>query len=130
VGGSNSGAGPTRDAACTNPAALGGGEAHFSGTYLPTHANQPLFLLVPGLPLYPPFVLYANFYAGECVPDSTGHSYLEIRVRPDPGDVRLNQIPFNSPILSPALLGTHIIDYQWALGDLLSLVATKAAAMP
>jgi hypothetical protein len=127
---SNGGVGPGFDQACTNPAALGGGEAHFGHTLLPTHTNQPLFTLIPGLPLYPPFALYANLYAGECVKDSTNHSYLEIRVRPGPGDVRENRIPFTHIALSPALLGTHIIDYQWPMGELLSLVATKAAAMP
>ncbi len=43
---------------------------------------------------------------------------------------RTNPIPFTSPVLSPALLGTHILDYNWTMGDLLTLVATKAAAVP
>jgi hypothetical protein len=46
------------------------------------------------------------------------------------GDVRTNPIPFTAGILSPALLGTHILDYSWPLEDLLAVVATKAAAMP
>ena len=70
------------------------------------------------------------FYAGECVPDDTGHSYLEVRMRPQIGDQRTNPINFDHGTLSPAGLGTHILDYAFPLSDLKALVATKAAAMP
>jgi len=71
-----------------------------------------------------------DFYAGEWVKDAAGRSYLEIRVRPDPGDMRTDPISYTHPALSPSLLGTHILDYSWGLGDLIRLVQTKAAAMP
>ena len=118
------------DLACTNPAALAGGEGAFSGTYLPTSTRQPLFNIRPAPEFDTPFILYRNLYAGECVKDAHGHSYLEIRVRPGVGDLRTNLIPFDHPVLAPSFLGTHILDYNWALGDLLTLVATKAAHMP
>jgi len=82
----------------------------------------------PGFPT--PFVKFPSFYSGRCVQDATGHSYLEVSVTPGPGDMRTNPIPFTNPVLSPSLLGTHILDYNWTQEDLLSLVATKAAAMP
>ncbi|MFQ5515577.1 MAG: DUF3089 domain-containing protein [Myxococcota bacterium] len=130
VGGSNAVGPDGMDTACTNPAALAGGEAKFLATYLPTVNNQPLYNIVPDPGFGTPFVKYASFYAGECATDDRGLSYLEIRVRPGPGDVRLNLIPFDRPILSPGFLGTHILDYTFVLGDLIRLVELKAAAMP
>ncbi len=130
--GSNDIGGPTMDVACTNPAALGQGSAAgaFVGTYFPTHENQPLFRIVPDPGFGTPFVKFANFYSGRCVKDSTNHSYLQVSVSPGPGDQRTNPVPFSNPILSPALLGTHILDYNWTMANLLALVQTKAAAMP
>lgn len=128
--GSNAIGQPGMDQACTNPAALAGGPGRFSGTYLPTHLNQPLFQIAPDPGFGTPFVELADFYSGECVKDDTGSSYLRISVTPVPGDLRQNPIPFDAAVLSPALLGTHIIDYNWAMGDLVRLVATKAALLP
>jgi hypothetical protein len=132
--GANSiGVDPALDVGCTNPAALGGGSAAgaFVATYFPTHTNQPLFSVAPGLAGIPtPFAEYPGFYSGRCVKDSTNHSYLEISATPGPGDLRQDPILYTSIALSPALLGTHILDYSWPMRDLLSLVQTKAAAMP
>jgi hypothetical protein len=130
---SNNMGGPTMDVACTNPAALGQGSAAgaFIGTYFPTHSNDPLFQVAPPPPgITTAFVKFPNFYSGKCVKDSTNHSYLQVSVTPGPGDLRTNPIPFNAGILSPALLGTHILDYNWTTENMLDLVATKAAAMP
>src|SRR5260221_6775570 len=68
------------DTACTNPAALGGGKAHFSSTYLPLHVNQPAFQVGMdlGVPISTPFAVYHDFYTGECVKDDRGRSYLQI----------------------------------------------------
>ena len=117
------------DNACTNPAALGGGEALFKETYLQLRPNQALFRVGddPGYPT--PFSLYEDFYAGKCVKDSDNSSYLEIRVRPGPGDVRVNPINFSHPVLAPSYLGTHILDWSFPLGDLIDLVEAKAAQM-
>jgi hypothetical protein len=130
--GSNDIGGPTMDVACTNPAALGQGSTSgaFIGTYFPTHTNDPLFQVAPNPGFPTPFVKFPSFYSGRCVQDLTGHSYLEVSVTPGPGDMRTNPIPFTNPVLSPSLLGTHILDYNWTQEDLLGLVATKAAAMP
>ena len=124
---------PNLDVACANPAALGDGSATgaFVATYFPTHTNQPLFSVAPGLAGIPtPFAEYPDFYSGRCVKDSTNHSYLEISATPGPGDLRTDPVLYTSVALSPALLGTHILDYSWPMRDLLNLVQTKAAAMP
>ena len=131
AGGSNQTGGPGFDTACTNPAALGGGEGVFAGSYFPASSNQELFNVTPDPNYGTPFTKYEDFYAGECVKDDTDSSYLEIRVSPtDPNDQRENEVPFGNPLFSPAFLGTHILDYNFPMGDLVELVEVKAAAMP
>src|SRR5262249_52124364 len=129
---SNNFGGPTMDVACTNPAALGQGSAlgAFTGTYFPTHENQPIFQIVPDPGLGTEFVKYENLYSGRCVKDSTHNTYLQIPVTPGAGDLHTNPVPCDNGVLSPALLGTHILDYSWPLQELLGLVQTKAAMMP
>ena len=129
VNGSNNVTGAGMDNACTNPVALGGGEAYFD-TYFPTTVNNPLFAVGSNPGITTRFARLQDFYAGECVADDTGHSYLEIRIRPQVDDQRTNPINFDHATLNPARLGTHILDYAFPLGDLKALVATKAAAMP
>ena len=131
-GGSNAPSDPnTFDRACTNPAALAGGEGVFQGAYLPTSSNQTIFNVTPDPGYGTPFVKYEDFYAGECVKDDLNASYLEIRVPPtDPNDERENLIPFDHILFDPGFLGTHILDFHFAMGDLIELVETKAAAMP
>ncbi len=131
TGGSNVVGPEGMDTACTNPAALGGGKAYFGGTYLPLTTNQPLFRVGKdvGLSIQTPFVVYRDFYTGECVKDDQGRSYLRIGVEPGAGDQRLNPIDFTNVVLSPGFLGTHILDYNWSMGDLIELVQQKAAAL-
>ena len=117
------------DQACTNPAALGGGEAYFSRAYFLNVPNQALFRVSPNPGYSTPFSLYEDFYAGECIKDADNASYLEIRIRPGPGDLRTNRIRFSHPALAPSFLGTHILDWSFPLGDLIDLVETKAAQM-
>jgi Protein of unknown function (DUF3089) len=116
------------DTACTNPAALGGGEGRLAASWFPATSRQPLFQVTPDPGYGTPFILYADFYAAECVKDDQGKSYLEIRARPLGGDVRTNPVPFDHPLFDPGFLGTHVLDYNFALGDLLALVEAKAVA--
>lgn len=116
--------------ACTNPADLSGARSHFAAGYFPTSANQAAFDpgdIVGDLPIDTPFVLYRDFYTGECVTDAGGFPYLEVGVEPLAGDTRVNQIPFDSGLFSPELLGLHVLDYNFALGDLMTMVDLKAA---
>jgi hypothetical protein len=131
INNSNNIGGPTMDVGCTNPAALGGSATGaFIGTYFPAHLNQPAFNIVPDPGFGTAFVKFENLYSGRCTKDSTNHSYLEVSVTPGPGDLRTNPVPFGNLVLSPAILGTHIIDYNWPMENMLALVAGKAAAMP
>src|SRR5262249_9819674 len=86
--GANSiGVDPALDVGCTNPAALGGGSAAdaFVATYFPTHTNQPLFSVAPGLAgIPPPLAEYPGVYRRRCVNDSPNHTDLEISATPAP----------------------------------------------
>jgi pimeloyl-ACP methyl ester carboxylesterase len=129
IGGSNI-QDPVLDTACTNPVALGGGPGMVNA-YLAQQSNQPLFAgAVTDLGFGEPFIRYDSFYEVECVKDSDNRSYLEIRARPGIGDVRTDPVNYGDLVLSPAALGTHILDYHFVMGDLVDLVETKAAAMP
>jgi len=124
-----SGSAPGMDSACTNPAALAGGPGTLRAAYFPLHTNQ-FKIMIPALntPISTPFVSFPDFYAAECVPDAQGHHYLQISAPADAGDPRVDPIPYSNPLFSGALLGTHILDYNFPLGDLLDLVNAKIAA--
>jgi hypothetical protein len=115
------------DTACTNPAALEGGRAYFRRGYFPLMINQPLFDVRADvdLPIETPFAAYDDLFTGECVKDEDDRSYLKVGFEPAAGDVRLNPIDFSHGVLAPAGLGTHIIDYNFAVGDLIELIRIK-----
>lgn len=118
-------------ATCVNPSAPGGGEGRYAGAYFPTSTYQEAFEVHATFepPVDTPFVLLAGLYTGECVRSEAGHHYLEIRVRPEAGDLRENPVPFDHTLFSPSLLGLHVLDYNFPLADLMRVVAMKAAAM-
>ena len=123
---------PSLDVACTNPAALGMDTtlAPFGATYFGLDPTQPLFNVVKDNGFTTHFSKYPSFYSGQCVKDANNHSYLEVSNTPEMGDVRMDPVQYGSAVLNPALLGTHVLDYSWAMGELLNLVETKAAMMP
>jgi DUF3089 family protein len=123
---------PTFDVGCSNPAALGisSGTAAFTATYFGLNPTQPLFNVVEADGFTTHFSKYPNFYSGRCVKDATNHSYLEVSNTPVMGDLRSDPVEYGALVLNPALLGTHVLDYSWAMGELLNLVQTKASMMP
>ncbi len=98
---------PGFDAGCNNPAELATGAARFHGTYFPTEVRGDI--PTPGH-TYPveidtPFVLYRDLFAGECLKDSDGVSYLSISVDPDANDQRENPVPFEAAMFNPSSFG-------------------------
>jgi hypothetical protein len=112
---------PGFETVCVNPAALDGGptDRRFSRAYFP--GEGPFKKMA-----HTPFVLMRDFYAGRCINGTSGFRFLGVAAEPLPGDVRKNPLDFDSFWLTSAM-GLHILDMQFAQGDLIDLVARKAA---
>jgi hypothetical protein len=119
---------PGNDLACTNPASLDGASAKLGGVFFPTFTHQEAVFPTMDFGLDTPFVLYRDFYAASCELDMDGLGFLAIAVDPEPGDVRMNQVDFAMPLFNPSFLGLHVLDYNFAMQELLDHVAAKAAA--
>ena len=123
---------PNLVAACTNPAALGGGAAELH-SYLsaggPGTSSTPMPDWVPGTAIDTPFVSVPGLLSAECTAADTG-SYLAITVNGDPADARVDDI-VGDVVISGAVQanwGLHLIDAHLTMGNLLDLVHGKAAA--
>jgi hypothetical protein len=105
--------------ACTDPAALMGGPVF----------QKPYFLVSDGfaklgaITVTTPFVTYPDFLRGECV-SKNGFDYLELTILGDPADPRPDDIGGD---LTPQW-GLHLVDVTIAMGDIVSLVGSEAAA--
>ncbi len=121
---------PGNDVACTNPMIATGGQARLAGAFFPTHTYQPVVFPTPeyGFDVDTAFVLYRDMYSSACASDSDGLSFLGISVELDGQDMRTNPIDFEGTLFNPSFLGLHVLDYNFAMQDLLDQVAAKAAA--
>jgi hypothetical protein len=121
--------GPGMKAACTNPAALGGG----SGTltpYFPTD-GRTLPILPPinpawvdpskGVTITTPFVTLPGFVDAECA-ERDGFVYLALTPNGDPSDPRIDDIGGD---LTPEW-GLHLVDANIAMGDFRDIARRQA----
>ncbi|HKQ72869.1 MAG TPA: DUF3089 domain-containing protein [Blastocatellia bacterium] len=121
-------------AACTNPAALGGGRGELRA-YLAaarsatTSSAQPMPWVTPEQPINTPFVSVPGLLSAECVSNEKG-TYLALKVHGDPADPRTDEIVgdvvTNGQV--QANWGLHLIDVQAAIGNLVNLVGQQAKA--
>jgi hypothetical protein len=109
--------------ACTNPADLASdAPVRLRGAYL--QRALPYIETPPGLPAdAAPTLLYQDLFTARCVDDG-GHGALQIAYAPAAGDGRANPVDFDAALLSGDS-GTHVLDVQLALGDLVELVRVK-----
>ncbi len=112
-------------AACTNPAALGGGAAPLNGyfdasgaTALPMGPTEPW--TVGGQPMATPMVRVVGLLTGECKSNAFA-SYLEVTVKRGPGSPASRDI--QGDLVEP--LGLHLVDLEVAMGDLIDLVGQQ-----
>ena len=120
-------------AACTNPAALGGGSGELHA-YLGTHGSgivtaeaEPGPWVKPEKPIETRFVSVPGMLTGECVANDSG-SYLAVSVHGDPAGPRASDI-VGDVVLNGQVLpewGLHLIDVNVALGNLLDIVAQQS----
>lgn len=120
-------------AACTNPAALGGGNAALDA-YLSTEGPGTSSNVMPawvtgGEPVTTPFVRVPGLLSAECLATSSG-SYLAITVNSDTKDPRADDIV--GDVITNGMLqanwGLHLIDMHLAMGNLLDMVHAQAGA--
>jgi hypothetical protein len=123
-------------AACTNPAALGGGGGAlhaYLGTGRSGSAAEPRPWVTTGVtpaqPINTPFVSVPGLLTAECVSNEKG-SYLAVTVHGNPADPRTDEIAgdvvTNGQV--QANWGLHLIDAHVAMGNLVEIVGQQAKA--
>jgi hypothetical protein len=117
-----------QESVCVNPAALARrGRETLSRSFFPVVRRGWASLFTPGVnDVTSPFVMLRDYYSARCVAGPDGYRYLAVS---EPSrDQRRSPVNLSS-WLSRTDLGLHLFDYQLAQGDLLDLVAERAAAL-
>jgi len=124
-------ANPAQEAACVNPAALGGGKgelkAYLSNTSQIASSAGPTPIWVKDKPNpTTPFVALPGLLTGECV-SKNGFNYLEAHVNADPADARTDVI--SGDVVANGQVaadwGLHLIDANIAMGNLVEVVGQE-----
>jgi hypothetical protein len=122
-------------AACTNPAALGGGSGELhayltaKGGLVDFGAAEQKAWVTPAQPIETPFVSVPGMLTAECVSDKNG-SYLAVTVHGDPAGPRASDIAGDVVIGGNVLTdwGLHLIDMQEAIGNLVDIARQESKA--
>ena len=126
-------AGEGMESACTNPAALGGGEGVLHpylsarGTSVTQDMAAPEF--AKGVKVSTPFATTPGLLTAQCVHEAGAH-YLAMSISPAPGDVRTPDIQGDVLVAGQVQKdwGLHLVDMNIAMGDLVAIVGKQAAA--
>ena len=121
-------------AACTNPAALGGGSAALhayldaSGRSI-VSAVPALPWVVPERPIDTPWISVPGLLTAQCTSNEHA-SYLEITVHGDPADPRTDDIRGDLGVGNQILAdwGLHLIDVNLGMGNLVDIVREQSRA--
>ncbi|HEX5734336.1 MAG TPA: DUF3089 domain-containing protein [Blastocatellia bacterium] len=121
-------------AACTNPAALGGGSGELhsylasAGRSLGSSA-EPKPWVTPAQTISTPFVSVPGLLVAECVSNEKG-SYLAVTVKGNPADPRTDNIVGDVVVNGnvQADWGLHLIDVHLAMGNLIDIVRQQSKA--
>ena len=122
-------------AACTNPAALGGGSgelhAYLDATGRTITGNVPAKPWVtPQQEIDTPWVSVPGLLTAKCASNEHASGYLEVTVHGDPGDPRVDDITGDIAV-GPNVLanwGLHLVDVNLAMGNLLDIVGQETKA--
>ena len=127
--------GENMQAACTNPAALGGGSGELhaylssGGRSITGSAAEPRPWVDPAKPIDTPFVSVPGLLTAQCVSNDKG-SYLEVTVHGNPADPRTDDI--SGDVMQNnevnASWGLHLIDVNLSMGNLLDIVGQQGTA--
>jgi hypothetical protein len=120
---------PGNVTACVNPApATEQGVHRFSRSFFPLTKETRPFLRGVG-DITTPFVMMRDFYSSACSDGLDGYHYLTVAEGPRDGDRRERLLDLQADRFHGAL-GLHVADFQFAMGDLIDLVARKARRAP
>ncbi len=118
-------------AACTNPAALGGGAGELEAYFGRSIVGLPSTIqwTEPAKTIETEFVKTPGLVRGECV-QKNGYSYLEVTVQGDPADARTDDIPGDLIFggTPGGLWGLHLVDVSLSMGNLVDIVDTQMKA--
>ena len=120
-------------AACTNPAALGGGSAELKA-YLDktgrtiTSATPAKPWVTPEQPIDTPWVSVPGLLSAKCSSNENASGFLEITVNGNPSDPRADDIvgDIGGGTTVLANWGLHLIDVNLAMGNLLDIVGQQS----
>jgi DUF3089 family protein len=124
--------GPGLEAACVNPAALGGGSgavhAYF-GVRSGIVDSSSQVDWIKGKPIATPFVSVPGLLTAECGKNDVG-TYLGVALHPTAGSPRTADIPGDVVVNGDVLAewGLHLIDASLFMGNLIGIVREEAAA--
>jgi hypothetical protein len=121
--------GENMEAACTNPAALGGGSGGLhaylasGGRSIVGSSAEPRAWVTPPKPIETPFVSVPGLLTAQCVSNEKG-SYLEVTVHGNPADPRTDDIVGDVMANGQpnASWGLHLIDVNLSMGNLVDIV--------
>jgi pimeloyl-ACP methyl ester carboxylesterase len=121
-------------AACTNPAALGGGSGVLHA-YLSAHAREWVNVAQPGAwlkadkPVTTPFVSLPGMLTAECA-TSDGLNYLAVTVNKSEADARTGDIHGEVVVAGQVRRewGLHTVDMSLAQGNLIQIFAQQSKA--
>jgi hypothetical protein len=127
--------GENMQAACVNPAALGGGSGELhaylasSGRSIVGSSAQAPAWVTPARPIATPFVSVPGLLTAQCV-EKGPFSYLEITVHGNPSDPRADDIAGDVMANGQvnASWGLHLIDANVAMGNLVDIVRQQGKA--
>ena len=128
-------AGADMVAACTNPAALGGGSGALRA-YLSKDgvsivgSTPPKPWVTPERPVETPFVSVPGLLTAQCATNENA-TYLEVTVHADPSGLRTDDIvgDLNGANGQPqANWGLHLIDVNLSMGNLIEIVGAQTKA--
>ena len=125
---------PNMQAACTNPASLGGGSGELR-SYLDrtgktiTSTPQLKPWVTPEQPIDTPWVSVPGLLTAKCATNENA-TYLEVTVHGNPADPRVDDITGDLGAGTAVLAnwGLHLIDVNLAMGNLVDIVAQQAKA--
>lgn len=129
-------AGPGLQAACVNPAALGGGSGALHA-YLASGTEEPVIAgdvrlepwTHPPKPISTPFVKVPGLLSAECI-NNGSHHYLAIMISAEPGQARTDVIT-GDVVVDGRLLedwGLHRADMNLVIGNLIEVVREQGRA--